>query len=158
LSHESEWYRPSRTDGVTIAVLYHNTTLLYVPVCILGVITVSECEQASTGIPCSGGSGWGKLVIDLKGPYTVSFNHVSFVADGLGVDESEPSTSNRVVAGQLVGYSGDTTPPGYSTGPHVHMSVLLDDGEYVDPYGWTGAGDDPYRHRSVNVRLWKAQP
>ena len=134
------------------AIDYSATSLTPIKAPGTGVVTVSDCAQLSTSTSCAGrGTGWGKLVIDLDGPYTVSFNHLSFVANGIGVE-------SRVHVGDIVGYVGNTAPPEYSFSPHLHIGVLLDIGTdmYVDPYGWTATQtSDPYRVKAVNAPLWK---
>jgi len=107
-----------------------------------GVITErTQCDENSCW-------GTGKVEIDHDGPYASVFEHTRRLFDGL-------APGMRVHAGQPFAYSGDTG--GFA--PHVHHSVTLEnpDGsfEYVDPYGWNGAYQDPYRHRAVNVRLWR---
>jgi murein DD-endopeptidase MepM/ murein hydrolase activator NlpD len=58
-----------------------------------------------------------------------------------------------VTAGQLVGHTGNT---GCSSGPHLHVAVYrtrpLADDVPIDPYGWTGPGDDP--HPEDHVWMW----
>src|SRR6185369_383770 len=39
-------------------------------------------------------------------------------------------------------------------GPHLHFGVTIAD-KAVDPYGWQGAGPDPYT-RATNANLWEA--
>jgi murein DD-endopeptidase MepM/ murein hydrolase activator NlpD len=114
-----------------------------------GVITFSDCAAKSTRTSCAGlGSTWGKLEIDLVGPYKVSFNHLSFVEDGIYVGK-------KVKTGDLVGYVGHTAP--VNLPDHLHIGILLDYGAdmFVDPYGWTHiTKSDPYRVKAVNVPLW----
>jgi murein DD-endopeptidase MepM/ murein hydrolase activator NlpD len=114
-----------------------------------GTITLSECPKKSTGLSCTGrGTGYGKLVIDHGSGYQTAYNHLSYMADTVNVGSWYPR-------GTLVGYSGQTSP--VSVGPHLHLSILKD-GTYIDPYGWTGTGTDPYvtlHPGTQNIRLWE---
>lgn len=86
--------------------------------------------------------------------WLVGYDHLSVV----GVAEGA-----TVAAGAPVGQSGNT---GCSSGPHLHFSVKreregdsLDPerGALVDPYGWSGDGEDPWataRAGEVSVWLW----
>ena len=81
----------------------------------------------------SDSGGWG-VVIDHADDRTAYFhNNELFVYPG-----------QHVSRGQLIALSGST---GNSTGPHVHFEVrdLLTPWHSIDPYGWTGPGQDPWR-------------
>jgi murein DD-endopeptidase MepM/ murein hydrolase activator NlpD len=89
----------------------------------------------------SDSGGWG-VVMDHADDRTAYFhNNQLFVYPG-----------QHVSRGQLIALSGST---GNSTGPHVHFEVrdLLTPWHSVDPYGWTGAGPDPWRWDLGN--LWR---
>ena len=89
----------------------------------------------------SDSGGWG-VVIDHAVDRTAYFhNNQLFVYPG-----------QHVSRGQLIALSGST---GNSTGPHVHFEVrdLLTPWHSIDPYGWTGAGQDPWRWDIGN--LWQ---
>ena len=80
----------------------------------------------------SDSGGWG-VVIDHATNRTAYFhNNQLFVYPG-----------QHVSRGQLIALSGST---GNSTGPHVHFEVrdLLTPWHSIDPYGWTGRGQDPW--------------
>jgi len=87
----------------------------------------------------SGGFG---VVIDHAYDRTAYFhNNQLFVYPG-----------QHVSRGQLIALSGST---GNSTGPHVHFEVrdLLTPWHSIDPYGWTGPGQDPWRWDMGNLWL-----
>lgn len=62
--------------------------------------------------------------------------------------QRDVANGQMVSRGQRLGLAGDTGAPG---APHLHFEVKKND-VYVDPYGWTGAGPDPYGAQSVD--LW----
>jgi GH25 family lysozyme M1 (1,4-beta-N-acetylmuramidase) len=89
---------------------------------------------------------------------TPSSNNTIYVDHGNGYTTHYLHLSQRIVSdaapvsrGQIIGVSGDTGSPG---SPHLHFEVHLN-GVPVDPYGWQGAGPDPYAAAS-NVNLWTA--
>lgn len=61
------------------------------------------------------------------------------------------SNGQRVRRGQVIGISGVS---GDAAGEHLHFSVYRH-GTYVgvDPYGWSGAGPDPWSHDAGNLWL-----
>ncbi len=77
---------------------------------------------------------WGRIEIDHGNGYETWYMHLS---------KFDVSVGQTVSAGQFIGISGDTAPPGITVGPHLHFEVRLT-GIPVDPYGWEGPGDDPY--------------
>lgn len=88
--------------------------------------------------------GWG-VVIDHATDRTAYFhNNQLFVYPG-----------QHVSRGQLIALSGST---GNSTGPHVHFEVrdLLTPWHSIDPYGWTGPGQDPWSWDAGY--LWTSNP
>ncbi|HET9847826.1 MAG TPA: peptidoglycan DD-metalloendopeptidase family protein [Candidatus Dormibacteraeota bacterium] len=92
----------------------------------------------------SDSGGWG-VVIDHATNRTAYFhNNQLFVYPG-----------QHVSRGQLIALSGST---GNSTGPHVHFEVrdLLTPWHSIDPYGWTGRGQDPWSWDAGY--LWTSNP
>jgi hypothetical protein len=77
--------------------------------------------------------------------------YLHFTANALAV------TAGQIVKeGQYLGLGGST---GYSSSPHLHFEVQRSSDYFqtnywpVDPYGWQGAGSDPYPY--ANVSLWR---
>jgi len=62
---------------------------------------------------------------------------------------SQRVTSGFVTRGTPIATVGDTGCAGF---PHLHFEVRYDDTP-VDPYGWEGAGPDPYPN-AINHHLW----
>jgi murein DD-endopeptidase MepM/ murein hydrolase activator NlpD len=117
-----------------------------------GKIVAIECPNKRDGGTCFGSqTGYGKLSIDHGNGYITIFNHLSYSADGLGMN-------SQVHRGDVVGYSGHTVPSSVPpVGAHLHLSITKND-VYVDPYGWSGGFPDPYVaiHPGVpNVNLWQ---
>ncbi|MCW5553206.1 MAG: peptidoglycan DD-metalloendopeptidase family protein [Verrucomicrobiae bacterium] len=70
----------------------------------------------------------------------------------LHLDEQLVVQNANVTKGQLIGKSGNSG----GVAPHLHFEVKkLVAGNWVsvDPYGWTGAGSDPYQ--VANINLWE---
>jgi len=112
-----------------------------------GIITSSQCP--ADGTSCT---DMGQVVITHKNDYTTWYLHL----DHLDVNEQvHPNWAvNEIIhKGDILGYSGDT---GASGSPHLHFTVKNEDGNKVDPYGWTGTKDaDPLqRHGYDSTRLW----
>ncbi|MEI6422194.1 MAG: peptidoglycan DD-metalloendopeptidase family protein, partial [Lentisphaerota bacterium] len=72
----------------------------------------------------------------------------------LHLSQISVSLNANVSRGQIIGYSGNT---GNTTGPHLHFEVkksVSSSWISIDPYGWTGAGSDPYT-AATNTCLWE---
>ena len=98
--------------------------------------------------------------------FVIAYSHIS---------KAEVSVGDTVAAGQLVARSGDT---GCSTGPHLHFQIEYQSraeapgvlgglgvpavrGIAVDPYGWSGPGQDPWAENPWGARstwLWVDAP
>lgn len=110
--------------------------------------TVSQCRL---GNPACGGGFGNRVWIDHGNGYATVYAHLKSVY-------VTPSTAITDPAGQPLGIMGNT---GRSLGTHLHFGVYFDgngDGrwtreEVVDPYGWAGAGDDPWQE--TGYYLWK---
>ncbi|MCS6941168.1 MAG: peptidoglycan DD-metalloendopeptidase family protein [Roseiflexus sp.] len=82
------------------------------------------------------------VVIDHENGYRTLYWHLHRVDVAIGA---------RVARGQPVGVIGNT---GCSSGPHLHFGVQYL-GRNTDPYGWCGAGDDPWqKHPAGTVSRW----
>jgi len=69
----------------------------------------------NTDVQCSGVSFGRFILIKYNNGLASTFGHLSLV---------KVSAGDKVVRGQVVGYSGNT---GYSTGPHLHVSIYAKD-------------------------------
>jgi murein DD-endopeptidase MepM/ murein hydrolase activator NlpD len=78
------------------------------------------------------------------------------------VDQINVAIGQTVAAGQVIATSGNR---GCSSNPHLHFAVnrvtQTNDGtpSPIDPYGWEGAGVDPWTQHAegaASIRLWKA--
>ncbi|HWQ14182.1 MAG TPA: peptidoglycan DD-metalloendopeptidase family protein [Roseiflexaceae bacterium] len=88
------------------------------------------------------------VVIDHGNGYRTLYWHLHTV----GVEIGE-----RVARGQRIGMIGNS---GCSTGPHLHFGVQYL-GRNTDPYGWCGAGQDPWGAHPAgapSVWLWADRP
>jgi murein DD-endopeptidase MepM/ murein hydrolase activator NlpD len=74
---------------------------------------------------------------------TVEINHGNGLLTFYGhLSQILVSKGQYVARGQVIGISGMT---GTATGPHLHFGVYhMNGGGPVDPYGWSGAGADPW--------------
>jgi murein DD-endopeptidase MepM/ murein hydrolase activator NlpD len=100
-----------------------------------------------------------QLFVEIRHPpmngeqFSSVFVHLSRIDVGVG---------QLVARGQVVGLSGNT---GCSTEPHLHLQVWRFTGTnnarpaLVDPYGWEGAGLDPWgEHPSGARSIWLWRP
>jgi murein DD-endopeptidase MepM/ murein hydrolase activator NlpD len=82
--------------------------------------------------------------------YNTYYGHMSSVA----VQSCSLIGCAIVPHGEMLGISGTT---GNSSGPHLHLLVRNPSNRSVDPYGWRGAGADPWPHNQ-RESLWVAYP
>jgi murein DD-endopeptidase MepM/ murein hydrolase activator NlpD len=82
--------------------------------------------------------------------YNTYYGHMSSVA----VQSCSAPGCTLVPHGEMLGISGTT---GNSSGPHLHLLVRNPSNRSVDPYGWRGAGADPWTHNQ-RESLWVANP
>jgi hypothetical protein len=102
-----------------------------------GVITCAS----KNGCP----EGSGEVKIDHGNGYFTIYLHL---------DKIYVKVNDEVIKGQEIGLSGDV---GSKGNPHLHFELRkIIDGILipVDPYGWEGAGVDPYT-RAFNANLWE---
>ena len=128
-----DWLFYDGHDGIDYG-LYHEKVLAAAE----GVITYADYERG--GCPrCGFGL---EIRIDHGNGITTRYGHLSLLSVRRG---------QRVARGQVIGTSGNT---GASTGEHLHWGVYRTQGFIpVDPYGWSGAGDDPWPHDAGNLWL-----
>lgn len=103
------------------------------------------------------GNGWHiRIKHDLNGNGSYEddnfrSNFLHFTANALAVQ-----TNDLVSEGQYLGLGGST---GYSSSPHLHFEIQKSSDNFsttvwsVDPYGWSGAGSDPWPYQNDN--LWR---
>ena len=109
----------------------------------IDVLAVADGEVTCVGCDCPTGC-FGAIQLDHPGGLRTRYLHLSAQDVALG---------QQVTRGEVIGTSGDVGSPGF---PHLHFEVQRNVGGkfiHVDPYGWTGEGDDPYTH-AENVYLW----
>ncbi|HET6845696.1 MAG TPA: peptidoglycan DD-metalloendopeptidase family protein, partial [Anaerolineales bacterium] len=82
--------------------------------------------------------------------YITSYGHMSAIA----VQACSTAGCSDIAHGEMLGYSGNT---GNSTGPHLHFQLTSPAGVSVDPYGWTGTGNDPWPYDEAQS-LWVMYP
>ncbi len=104
--------------------------------------------------PCTQGTTYGRMRIQHSNGYVTSYTHLHYQVGGL--------TLGAVInKGQQIGWSGNTSKTGESVGPHLHFALTIDSDLHstaIDPYGWEGWYEDPYRsiQRPVfNSRQWQ---
>ncbi len=104
--------------------------------------------------------------VDDQGTIVINTTATNFAQDRFAVyyahgSRVDVAVGDKVTAGQQIGLSGNT---GCSTEPHLHFEVYRDTHTNtghratVDPYGWTGSGEDPWladRRGAESINLWK---
>ena len=126
---------------------------------ILNISTGKYGRCVPRGIANTGGcDAWGYVGIDHGNGYITQYGHLKDII---------VKTGESIVEGQQIGLSGDTSPPEYKVGPHLHFEVLKKhEGKpygyaFVDPYGWEGKLDEDYLakvNEIENTPLWKFDP
>ena len=110
------------------------------PTGVRGQIRVRAAAAGTVKAFNSSDLDFGRIKIDHGSGYETWYMHLS---------RMDVFAGQSVSAGQFIGVSGDI---GASGSPHLHFEVRKDQIP-VDPYGWEGAGSDPYL-RAVNITLW----
>jgi murein DD-endopeptidase MepM/ murein hydrolase activator NlpD len=107
-----------------------------------------RCILNNMGSSCD---AWGVVGIDHGNGIVTQYAHLSEILVTAG-DDIRP--------GQLIGKSGNKSPPNVTLGAHLHFEVLLKVSSgyaVIDPYGWTGEPPDPLYSTSEwrGATLWK---
>ncbi|MCL4786054.1 MAG: peptidoglycan DD-metalloendopeptidase family protein [Verrucomicrobia bacterium] len=107
----------------------------------------------------------GEVVVADSSNSSAAGNYVRLQHTGLGyqsqylhLSEVLVSQGQQVAQGQLIGRSGNSAGQSGNVSPHLHFEAKrLVGGQWisVDPYGWAGAGADPYK-AAANVNLWNS--
>jgi murein DD-endopeptidase MepM/ murein hydrolase activator NlpD len=114
------------------------------------VVNIAGKPCINTNLPAACDSGFGYVGIDHGNGYISQYGHMAY--------PSKVRAGQKVVAGEIIGLSGDT---GVAGAPHLHFEVLkVKDTTYlvVDPYGWVGpSGADPLYSATAAppAKLWK---
>jgi prepilin-type processing-associated H-X9-DG protein len=112
-------------------------SMYYENVLAAGPGTVTLAGQDSVN-PCFGQT----VLIDHGNGFTTRYAHLSAVFVNVG---------EIVTRGQVIANSGNT---GCSSGPHLHFGVYINSSwTAVDPWGWIGAGADPWPADPQNLWL-----
>lgn len=92
-------------------------------------------------------------------------NGETYTSHYMHMNRVDVAVGDRVMTGQQVGLSGVTGCVGRTKTPHLHMNVYrlaqTNNGTatLIDPYGWQGAGVDPWsQHPDGAASLWLWQP
>ncbi len=93
----------------------------------VGTPVKAMAEGVITGVgdtdKCCPRASFGKwILIEYNNGLSSTYGHLSLISVSKG---------QKILRGQVVGYSGNT---GYSTGPHLHVSVYISDGVKVDSF------------------------
>jgi murein DD-endopeptidase MepM/ murein hydrolase activator NlpD len=92
---------------------------------------------------------------DMQGRHMRISHFGGYQTRYLHLDTVRVKARDRVYIGQVIGTSGNSG----DVAAHLHFEVRKD-GAPVDPYGWSGAGPDPYlvNTGTRNVDLWRGVP
>ena len=111
--------------------MYYENVLATAP----GTVTLAGADSIN---PCFGQT----ILIDHGNGFTTRYAHLSAIYVKVG---------DPVARGQVIAASGNT---GCSSGPHLHFGVYITSSwTAVDPWGWSGAGADPWPSDPQNLWL-----
>jgi len=104
------------------------------------IYAVSEGDVAISDLY----SGYGNRI-------QISHSQLLYSSQYFHLSARSVNRGDHVRKGQPIGMSGDS---GTTTGEHLHFGILDNIGRPVDPYGWTGGGDDPYLPNRAVGYMW----